>query len=994
MSPPGQVRASAPFSEWLRRRRQALDLTQQQLAELVGYTSAMLRKVERGERRPSRAMAARLADALAVPAAERDAFLRLARTVEQPDPPPFVQPAPTPVRLPAVAFTRLHPPPLRASRVSRPRLADRIAAPSPGVITIVVAPAGWGKTTAVRAWLAGLDTAAQARVAWLTLDPGDDDPATLLRSVIAAVQRVDERCGAGALGTLEMAHASPDVAVGLLANDLARLPLPLTLILDDVHLLRDRATRRIVELLVAGVPPAIHLILTSREDPPLPLARLRVRGQLIEIRASDLRFTHDEAATLLGNVTGLCLDADAVGTIAQRTEGWAAGLQLAALALRECDDLQGFVREFSGSNRFVLDFLAAEVLDHLAEHMRRLLVRIAILDELCGSLCDTVLRGVVDPAASDSQALLEELERAQLFLVPLDDTRTWFRFHHLFGQVLRAHQAREVSPPELRELHRRAAAWYMSQELWADAFRHACAAEVWELAAAALEHFDEALLLESTARLRSLLALLPRAQRAVRPRLLLLEGLSMLRDQEVAMALPVLARAATLAAEQNNPQVRGEALLHLSDAQRSSGAFAAARATLREALAGPLPAWTRVTALVSQAFEALAAGDWRAAAVPLDAALVLVLASAERRVWLDLAVNIHSPLLVLPGRLPWMKRFVAATLPWPEPPVSALRAAQCWVAGYSLMLQGRLAVAAEPLAEALAINSSLGGAGKLSLDAGLQQTFLLALRGDQPAAEQRIVGLLGALEQPALASYMQVWGALYLYAYGWLRLQQGHDGEARTIAALMAAPGPAEWPTATAARLLLNGLIALGAGELTRAEALLRGAVEQQARFADAFMLGDARLPLALAALRAGRAEVAVATLRVAVDQQAQRGTPGVLLLTGTSISAPLLKLAHAHNIHSALAMQLLKEVGELLEPPAEADRQGMSGRVEALTAREREVLKLLATGASNQAIADTLVISVPTTKTHVARILAKLGATNRTEAIVRAGTEGLLEPA
>lgn len=981
---------SISFGQWLKRRRQALDMTQDQLAELVGYASPTLRKIERGERRPSRALAERLAAALQIAPEQQAAFMKLARAAGAPAGQPAAPSSPEPPRAaPPLLVTKIQPPPLRAATLPRARLTSQIATGQPGTLTLLVAPAGWGKTTLARAWLAGLPPQAQARVAWLTFEPHDSDPVTVLRYLIAAIGRAEPGCGASALALLESQPPALDVVQRLLANDLASLVQPLTLILDDYHVLRELATHRLLIELIERVLPAAHLLIASREDPPLPLARLRARGQLTEIRAADLRFSADEAAGLLSTVMRLNLDPATVGALAQRTEGWATGLMLAAHALRERPDPAAFVRDFSGSHRLVLDYLAEEVLGRLPDHLLQFLLHTSILERLCGPLCDAVMG--VDapdmPAEAYTQHILNQLERNQLFLIPLDETRTWYRYHHLFGEVIGARLARGASPAALRALHERAATWHAGQGLWQPALRHALLAQRWDLVADAIEQVGEELLLQqAVGRLRELIAGLPEPLRAERPRLLLLQAMAERRDNNFAAAGSLLAQAAAGAAARGDLALQGEALVHLADNQRSSGSYLAAHQSLQAALAAPLPPRTRVSALISRSYEALAAGDWPACTAALDQALGLVLAGADRWQWLELAINAHSILLILPGQVAWAERFIRAPLPWPEPPLSPLRAALLWIEGYAHLLRGAPAQAAAAIAQSLAIGAQLGGNTKLEVDAGLQLAFVAALGGDLPGAERQLAALLAVLAQPALAVYSQVWGACYRYFQGWLRIQQGRLSEAAALAAAES-PQPSEWPIAACARLMLRGLVAVELGDLAAAEQALQAAAREQAGRADAFLFGDARMPLAYAALRAGRPADAAAHLRAACAHQLQRGTPGVLLMSGRAITVSLCQHAHEQQIHASLAASLLRALGAEPAPPPPPT----GADPDALTARESEVLRLMAQGASNQAIAGALVISLPTAKTHAARILAKLGAANRTAAIAIARERGLL---
>jgi len=918
-------------------------------------------------------------------------------------------PTPAPAQPLHLLATKLYVPPPRPQLVPRPRLLARLDAGLSAKLTLLCAPAGFGKSTLLSAWRA---TARGRAVpfAWVSLDAADSEPLRFWSYLITALDRIQPDIGAPALALLQAPQPAPIEAVLTpLLNALSTLTTDAVLVLDDYHLIDAVPIHSAVAFLLDHLPPLLHLIIATRADPPLPLTRLRARGQLVELRAADLRFTLDEAAALLNEGMGLTLDQAAIAALEQRTEGWAVGLQLAALALRERGDSASFVRDFSGSHHLVLDFLTEEVLDRQPNHLRHFLLQTAILERLCGPLCDavlgisttedrrptadgpttTVVGGQWSVVDSYSQRILTELERAQLFLIPLDDTRTWYRYHQLFGDVLRARLLRGASTPDIRELHGRAAAWYTSQRLWHEALRHALNAQQWDLTAGALEQIGEELMLqEAVDKLRQLIQALPEALRTTRPRLLLYQGLCELRSRNLAAAQVLLAQAADGADATGDLALQGEALLHLSDSQRTGGDFAAAYTSLQAALAAPLLPRARVNALIGRAYEALVAGDWRASSAVLDEALELVLASADRWLWLELAINVHSLLLVLPGRTEWAERLVRAELPWPEPSLSPLRAALRWIDGYIHLLRGDLAEAATGLEQALRMHAELGGANKLRLDAGIQQMIVTALHGDLAGADRQLTALLALLNQPELAVYAQVWGALYHYFHGWLWVQQGRLDEAQVIVAGTAGASPAEWPTAACSRLLLRGLVALEAGELAGAEELLRSAAREQARFADAYIMGEARLPLALAALRAGRTDDALASLRAALDEQVQRGTPGVLLLVGAAVAVPLLRLAQTHGVHPALAKRLL---GALGAAPVAAATPPTTADPDALTGREVEVLHLLARGASNQAIAATLVVSLPTAKTHVARILAKLGAANRTEAVALARERRLI---
>lgn len=360
--------------------------------------------------------------------------------------------------------TKLHAPPRRRGIVDRPRLTARARTAGLPALSLVSAPAGFGKTTLLSQWFAERADE-DPRIAWLSLDAGDNDPALFWRYLVSALQTVVPDAGRDALSLLRAAQPLRSVVTALL-NDLAAFP-DVVLVLDDYHVIDSVDLHESVTFLLEHLPAQVHLVLAGRADPPLPLAGLRARGELLEVRAADLRFTAEEATTYLNEAMGLELDLDDVIALEARTEGWAAALQLAALSMQGRDDPSAFVAGFAGDDRFVVDYLAEEVLERQPEEVRRFLLDTAILDRLTGALCDAVT------GRTDGKAMLERLERANLFLVPLDDRRLWYRYHHLFADVLRARLAED--PPRVDELHGRAAAWSEASGDQPTAIAHALA---------------------------------------------------------------------------------------------------------------------------------------------------------------------------------------------------------------------------------------------------------------------------------------------------------------------------------------------------------------------------------------------------------------------------------------------------------------------------------------------------------------------------------------
>src|SRR5690242_10944138 len=423
---------------------------------------------------------------------------------------PAAAPAQAAVSGQGVLSTKLHVPPPPPGFVPRPRLAQALGEGLASGRVLVCAPAGSGKTALLAGWARG----GGRLVAWLGLDPGDSDPARFWRYAVAALDRA--RPGlAGRVGPPP--PGSPEGLVTALINELAADPGPdeLLLVLDDYHLVDSGPVHESVAFLLENLPPGLRVVVSGRADPPLPLARLRARGQLAELRAADLRFTGEEAAALLGEAAGPGLPGTAVAVLVARTEGWAAGLQLAGLSLRGHADAAGFAAAFSGSHRFVLDYLADEVLDGQPGPVRAFLLETSVLERLSGDLCDAVT------GRADSQAMLQDIERAGLFMVPLDEVRGWWRYHHLFAELLRA-RLRAEQPGRMQALHRAAAAWSQEHDLADDAVRHALAAGDAAWAARLVEQHVETLLGRSEGEtLRRWLSALPDQAVRDRPRLYL-----------------------------------------------------------------------------------------------------------------------------------------------------------------------------------------------------------------------------------------------------------------------------------------------------------------------------------------------------------------------------------------------------------------------------------------------------------------------------------------
>ena len=414
----------------------------------------------------------------------------------------------------ALLETKLYVPRPRRGLVLRPRLSERLDRGTESKLVLVSAPAGFGKTTLLTEWLAARPAGLgdERLAAWLSLDRGDNDPASFWAYVIAALRTVASGVGESALALLDAPQPPPiETVLTALLNDLGAVAGEVVLVLDDYHVIDAREVQDAMAYLLGHLPPWLHVVIASRTDPALPLARMRARGELAEIRAAELRFTADEAAAYLNEMMGLGLTAPDVAALEGRTEGWIAALQLAALSMQGRDDVAGFIAGFAGDDRYVVDYLAEEVLARQPDRVQAFLLQTSILGRLSGPLCDAVT------GQGDGKAMLEALDRGNLFLVSLDDRRRWYRYHHLFADVLQARLLDE-QPGQVPDLHRRASEWHEQNGEQPEAVRHALAAGDFDRAAGLVELALLAMRrTRQEARLRGWLEVLPDEVVQVRP---------------------------------------------------------------------------------------------------------------------------------------------------------------------------------------------------------------------------------------------------------------------------------------------------------------------------------------------------------------------------------------------------------------------------------------------------------------------------------------------
>ena len=893
--------------------------------------------------------------------------------------------------------TKLHVPRWRRSLVARPRLSERLNRGAESALTLVSAPAGFGKTTLLAEWLA-VAAAGGRSVAWLSLDRRDNDPALFWTYLVAALNTGAPAVGAGALALLQPPEPPNEAGLVALLNDLDAISNDVVLVLDDYHVIDARDVQDGMAFLLEHLPPQIHLVIASRTDPPLPLARLRGRGELAEIRAADLRFTPGEAAAYLNEVMGLVLTAADVAALEGRTEGWIAALQLAALSMQGREDAAAFIDGFAGDDRYVVDYLAEEVLQRQPEHVQHFLLQTSILDRLSGPLCDAVT------GQDGGKAKLTALERGNLFLVPLDDRRQWYRYHQLFADVLHA-RLRDEQPDDVPELHRRASEWHEQNGEPSEAIRHALAAQDFGRAA-------------------DLIELAIPAMRRNRQEAAVLGWLELLPD-EVVRVRPVLSVgfAGTLLA---GGEVEGVEA-RLRDAERwlggATGTGEGSQAPAAEMIVVDDAEFRRLPAEIElyRAAQALVRGD--GPGTVRHARRSLELSPADDHLG-------RASAAALTGLASWANGDLDAGHSGYAECMAGLRRAGhiadtfgCAIALADIRrTQGRLGEAMRTYEQALQRASQPGGPvlrGTADMYVGMSE--VQCERDDLPAATQQLLRSQELGEHMGLPQNRYRWrvamarireaegdlaGALdlldeaeRLYVGDFfpnvrpvpalrarVRIAQGELGEAlgwareRGLSIDDDLSYLREFEHITLARLLLARYAAERAErsvqEATRLlERLLRAAEEGQ-------RTGSVIEILVLQALaRQARGDVpaALASLQRALTLAEPEGYARIFVDEGPPV-ASLLRAAAKQGIAPSYVRRLLAAVNKTGDSTAASQ-----GLTEPLSERELDVLRLLGTDLGGPDIARELVVSLNTVRTHTRNIYAKLGVNNRRAAVRRA---------
>jgi LuxR family maltose regulon positive regulatory protein len=955
---------------------------------------------------------------------------------------------PTPAS-PLMAPTKLYTPPPQPNLVVRARLIQRLdcGLSQERPLTLICAPAGFGKTTLASDWISRMQPTRS--IAWISLDDRDNDPAQFLGYLIAALQQVDPRFGQTLQATLQSSQLPPLAElVTLLISDIAAAEKPLLLVLDDFHLIRSEAVHRIMQLLLERQPHLMQTLILTREDPPLPLPRLRARGALTEIRERDLRFTPDEAAAFLTHAMELDLTPDAVATLAARTEGWIAGLQLAALAIQECADAQSvqvFIDSFAGTDRYILDYLVAEVLERQPAHVKQFLLQTAILERMCGSLCDAVMGvgswggttiTIPRPLTPDSYSrlILEELERANVFLIPLDNQRVWYRYHHLFADLLRNRLALEIDARALSGLHRNASRWYETNGFVRDAVKHAFQTGDWAYAADLVQRHGYAVLIRSeVATLHAWCSAFPEAVIQAHPALCILHAWTLAlswRSDDRPAAEARLQQAEQALAERELPSGSNVVLngtpipLHAWAAGHAATIRAFMLVTAPKGEANPqalidlslnalhqlpeadLPA--RSVTQLNVGFAYLALSDGQAAERALDEAARLAL-SGQNYYGVAVGIFYQARAVYYLGELRRAaeicragKKTFQALLEHPERDVPAFGTLDIAL-GCVHLEWNDLAEAERLLQQGLDLRQWMPSEEQMGY---LALARLREYQGDQ----QGVLDILSRMEErwPDIAyctAAVRVLHQLRLAptdvatlaaAARWAQAHQPDRGPGMRVPGIgLAWSGEVDY---TAGLAWAHVQIMLGRPR--EALAFLAPVLAVALQQGLTYRVIELSIVQALAFAALGDQDQALGQLQRALQLAQAEDFISIFLDKG----APMAKLL-AQSAARSIAQNdsLYTYIERLLTAFPEAQRaerraqnsvpfalhdrslEGSNALVEPLSERELDVLRLLAEGLSNQQIAHQLIVAVGTVKTHIHNIYGKLNTQNRVQTIARA---------
>jgi LuxR family maltose regulon positive regulatory protein len=856
-------------------------------------------------------------------------------------------------------------------------------------LTLLSAPAGFGKTTLLSAWVAG----SQLPVAWVSLDQEDNAPPRFLTYLIAALQTIRKGVGQGLLGALRSPQPPPlNSVLVALANEISALDRGWILVLDDYHVIESAQTHRLLNALLYALPSQMHLVISTRTDPPLPLARFRARGELLELRQADLRFTREEVGAFLDRVADLSLSPDDVDALTARTEGWVAGLQLAALSMQQRDDPSGFVRAFTGSHRFVIDYLAGEVFAQQGPDLQAFLLQTAILDRMTAPLCEAVCSGFAETHSNrqDGQSTLEMLERENVFVVPLDDDRRWYRYHHLFRDMLRQRLLRTVEGPRVATLHLRASRWFEEEGFVVSAVDHAIAAADLSRATALID--DHAGRLWATGEQATLLRwldTLPAEGLRARPQLCIIYALVLFaagRSDESATFLDAAQQALDTPSDREQISLRG-----VLDAARAFVAFS--RGDLPEIVRFSRRALDRLPqddllwrsiATYTLGLAQRLSGDLPAAERTLEDAVRLGTATDNHYVALVARLNL-ARLQAQRGHLRRADEMLRHAIGAAE----AMGMDQLPVTGLLSIELGSILVEWNALDEAVALlekGAELIARGEDVTAMQMGHAFMaraLFAQGDVDGVQDLVRRMEYLAEETAMSGWIQYWiVALRLRVY----LARDDLASAARLAEEIGLSID-EAPTYVremAYSPLIQLYIAQGRPEATMGLlARLLQAAEDAGRWGRVI----ATLALRASALTVqGDVDAALADLARALSLAEAEGYVRVFVEQGPAM-AHLLRRAATRGVAPEVASRLLAEF-DLATEDAYPEEQPL---IEPLSERELEVLRFLETDLTMEEIGQELFIARSTVRSHVKSVYGKMNVHSRRDAVRRARALGLL---
>ncbi|MCC7447314.1 MAG: LuxR family transcriptional regulator [Anaerolineae bacterium] len=876
--------------------------------------------------------------------------------------------------------TKFHIPPRRPNLVFRPRLMDRMedALRLRYRLTLISARAGAGKTTLVSEWL----HQQKRPSAWLSLDENDNDPWRFFSYLVETLRQQGIAASHTVLGALETSEIPPaEVLITELINDIAANAPPFILVLDDYHVIHNDWIHQALGFLVEHQPLQMHLVLTTRVDPPLPFAQLRVRGQLAEIRDRDLLFTAGEVAEFLNELMELDLSAEAVAMIQLRTEGWIAGMQMAAISARghkQDGDLGAFIEAFSGTSRFVLDYLTEEVLNRQAPAVQDFLIETSMLERMCGGLCDAVRSGAA--TEHDSQSILAQLERANLFVIPLDDERRWYRYHHLFADLLQSILRQRRSTEQINELHRRASQWYLDEELPGEAMTHILAARDFERAASVIDENIAGLIhmfsRNQTPLLLSWIEKLPEEIRRSRPWIDVYRANMLALNLQLADVDPILDDVEKRI-EPGSPRAL-EILGHVAAIRaysanlRGDAARAITLANLaKEYLPGEEYLFARTMVAYTLADTYFAGDDMENARQALSDFLSIGKKAGQLIIIVPALCDLAT-IRKVQGQLYRAEALYDQAHQWLVNRHGLESRFRCsYEFGLADLLRelNQLNEARQHAMTGIEYRRRFGGYNLLG-DLALMR--VLQAYGD-------VEGAMSALRNAELAAQTYPFQLALTVEFRAARVVQWltvGDTEMASRCAEECSGGTEQERIVLARLWLAQGRIS-DAQELLVQQRLLAETGGRTGRLIE--ILG---LQAIAFASQSSNSEKALQVL----DQALGLAEPEGFVRTFLDKGAPMVELLRrtvAQGLHVSYAMRLLNALGE-----AATASQPL---IEALSERELEVLRRVAAGYSNNDIAQELVVAVSTVKKHINNIYSKLEVRSRTQAVARARELGLL---